>query len=106
MPIAWHANTQYSLRDVVVPPARNGHVYRPTKAGTSAATEPAWSTTAGATFDDGSVTWAESGWTRPVAWRAGHQYRSTEIALPVIRNGHRYTAQNTGVSGDHEPSWP
>ena len=37
----------------------NGHLYRCTVAGTTAATEPAWPLTENATVTDGGVTWEE-----------------------------------------------
>jgi hypothetical protein len=57
----WAKSTAYPLGIVVNPTAGNGHIYRCTVAGNSAATEPTWPTTAGATVTDGSVTWKEFG---------------------------------------------
>lgn len=56
-PAAWAASTAYALGDVRRPTTRNGFVYEVTTAGTSAATEPAWPTTLGATVTDGTVVW-------------------------------------------------
>lgn len=56
-PAAWVASTAYSLNDAARPTTRNGFVYQVTTAGTSAATQPTWPTTAGNTVVDGSVTW-------------------------------------------------
>ena len=49
--------TAYGVGQQVVPNALNGYIYEATVAGTSGGSEPAWSTTLGATFADGSVTW-------------------------------------------------
>jgi len=56
---AWVASTPYSLGAEVLPTAglENGFRYVCTVAGTSAATEPVWPTTEGATKTDGTVTW-------------------------------------------------
>jgi len=59
---AWAASTAYSLGDIRVPNAtRNGHRYRCTVAGTSAASEPTWPTTDGDTVSDDTATWEEYG---------------------------------------------
>lgn len=54
---AWAASTAYSLGAVRTPTAPNGYVYTVTTAGTSAASQPTWPTTIGATVTDGGVTW-------------------------------------------------
>lgn len=53
----WVASTVYSLNTAVRPATRNGFTYQCTVAGSSAATAPAFPTTAGATVVDGGVTW-------------------------------------------------
>lgn len=58
---AWAASTAYTLGQVRVPVPQNGHRYVVTTAGTSGATAPTWSTTAGATVTDGTVVWTEAG---------------------------------------------
>jgi len=57
----WAATTSYSLGATVQPTSSNLCAYVCTTAGTSAATPPAWPTTAGATVTDGSVVWTQSG---------------------------------------------
>lgn len=56
-PAAWVASTAYALNDAARPTVRNGFVYQVTTAGTSAASEPTWPTTAGNTVTDGTVVW-------------------------------------------------
>lgn len=56
-PNAWVASTAYSLGAAVRPTTRNNFAYEVTVAGTGAATEPTWPTTAGGTVVDGTVTW-------------------------------------------------
>lgn len=57
----WAASTAYSVGDVVRPTTGNGHLYRCVVAGTSDGSEPTWSTVAGQTVSDNTVTWAEVG---------------------------------------------
>jgi hypothetical protein len=61
----WTLSTPYTVGDVVLPTARNGHRYRCVKGGTSGATEPDWLTRDGATITDGSgetaMRWQEAG---------------------------------------------
>ena len=57
----WQASTSYSIDDIVIPTTKNGHRYRCTTAGTSAASEPTWPTTKAGTAVDGTVTWTEDG---------------------------------------------
>lgn len=54
---AWAASTAYTVGQRVRPTTRNGHVYECTTGGTSAAAEPTWPTTDGATVADGTVVW-------------------------------------------------
>jgi prepilin-type N-terminal cleavage/methylation domain-containing protein len=60
-PPDWHGLTVYSIDDFVSPTTKNGHRYKCTTAGTSAASEPTWPTTKAGTVVDGSVTWTENG---------------------------------------------
>jgi hypothetical protein len=54
----WAATTAYVLNTDVIPnAAQTGYTYRITTAGTSAAGEPVWPTTIGATVADGTATW-------------------------------------------------
>lgn len=78
----WAASTAYVLNDVRRPTAANGRLYRVTTAGTSAATEPVWPTTAGATVTDGTVVWTEDG-TRDIPYYevTGTGYTAGGIAL-------------------------
>lgn len=57
----WSPQTAYIVGNYVQPTATggNGHLYRCTKAGTSAAGEPTWPLTENGTVVDGGVTWQE-----------------------------------------------
>ncbi len=62
LPIVWAASTVYAAGDVVraVTPGTNNRFFISQIAGTSAATEPVWPTTAGGTVVDNTVTWVEA----------------------------------------------
>lgn len=53
----WVASTAYTVGQFVKPTTENRHSYKCTSAGTTASSEPTWSTTNGATQTDGTVTW-------------------------------------------------
>jgi hypothetical protein len=57
----WQATTAVTLGAYREPMASNGRVYKATVAGTTAASEPTWPTTTGATVTDGTVTWTDMG---------------------------------------------
>lgn len=59
--LSWRPSTHYAVDDRASPLAYNGHWYKVTVAGVSAAAEPSWPTGSGATVVDGGVTWAETG---------------------------------------------
>ncbi len=56
-PEAWASTAAYAIGDVVKASAYNSHAYKCTAAGTTASTEPSWTTTNGGTNTDGTVTW-------------------------------------------------
>jgi hypothetical protein len=53
----WQASTAYTASSLLAPSASNGRQYRCTTAGTSAAAEPVFPQTAGATVTDGTAVW-------------------------------------------------
>jgi hypothetical protein len=57
----WTLTTAFIFGDVVLPATKNGHRYKCTQGGTTAATEPNWPTRDGSTITDGTVTWEEAG---------------------------------------------
>lgn len=61
-PPGWTASTAYLVGDRIRPNlVSNGFLYQCVVAGTSGASAPTFSTTAGATFSDGGVTWQNVG---------------------------------------------
>ena len=99
----WQASTAYALGELAVPTTRNGHRYRCTTAGTSAAAEPTWPTGGAATVTDGSVTWTED---TPPTWAPLSACAAGDRVLPSTKNGHRYECTVAGTSGAAEPVWP
>ncbi len=57
----WESNHAYVVGDIVTPTTRNSHKYRVTTAGTSAATEPTFPTSASGTVTSGGVVFTENG---------------------------------------------
>ncbi len=57
----WLLSTAFIFGAVVLPATKNGHRYKCTQGGTTAATEPTWPTRDGATITDGGVRWQEAG---------------------------------------------
>lgn len=78
----WTASTAYALNDYVMPNTTNGRIYKCTTAGTSAATEPTWPTTAGGTVTDGTAVWTE----QTTALEAG--------TFPEVANAGAYARQS------------
>lgn len=72
---AWAATTALSLGAIRRPTVANTYLYEVTTAGTTAAAQPAWPTTVGATVADGSVTWT-------CRARAAYKCHGTEIYDP------------------------
>jgi hypothetical protein len=56
--VPWQASTAYDVGYLVRPQTPNGFIYFATSgSGTSGSTAPRWTTTLGASFSDGTVTW-------------------------------------------------
>lgn len=101
----WAALTAYAAGNIIVPVTPNGSAYKCKTAGTTAAGEPAWTTTVGAEFVDGSVTWIcigsdvieqhevyvpsasdESDWVTYIV-RAHIPFNADAVVQPVIKFG-------------------
>lgn len=60
-PTIWTANTQYPAGSVIRPTTGNNHAYLAQNSGTTAAIEPAWSTTIGTVNTDNTMLWNTCG---------------------------------------------
>lgn len=100
----WLANTAYSVGQQVLD--SNFQIQVVTKAGTSGATTPAWSTTPGTKITEGTVTWIDQGVQSaftPAAWVEGHVYlKGTRI---LDGNGNIELVATAGTSGATEPTF-
>lgn len=63
----WTASTIIALNTPIEPDVDNGHVYVAINNGTTGASEPSFPTGTGATVQDGSIVWQESGPSNPPA---------------------------------------
>lgn len=54
---SWTASTVYKKHDIILPTVPANHIYVCRVAGTSGSSQPSWSTSAGSTNTDGTVTW-------------------------------------------------
>lgn len=74
--VQWVALTAYSVgnirRQLAAPAAGSERAFRCTTAGTSGATEPLWTLTAGSTTADGTVVWTEETGLNANGWNAAH----------------------------------
>lgn len=88
-PPGWTASTAYLVGDRVRPNlTSNGYLYQCISAGTSGSSAPSFSTTIGATFGDGSVTWQNVG-----------------VDDPTLRYVVPPTAYGQILIDPHKPGW-
>lgn len=85
--LQWAASTAFALGAYVLPSAQTGLIYKVTTAGTTAASEPAWPTTAGATVTSGTATFTaqeplEATWHPLTQGVDAGRYSSTDRAMP------------------------
>jgi len=119
-PNVWVASTAYAVGSAVRPTVRNGFAYEVTTAGSTAATEPTWPTTAGATVVNGGVTFtcrvnralctaamAPGDYTLANGLGPGNIPRrvilAARSAIPVFRTG---SADHVGLMRPGTPSTP
>lgn len=88
-PPGWTASTSYRVGDTIrTNLASNGYLYTCTVAGTSGGSAPSFSTTIGATFSDGGVTWQNVG-----------------VDDPDLRYVVPPSAYGQIVADPHKPNW-
>jgi hypothetical protein len=99
----WQASTAYVLSHQILSPKL--HIEVVITAGTSGATAPSWTNTAGVTRTDGTVTWLDQGALTAVplpAWAANNAYTATRL---LDSNGNVEIVGTPGTSGATTPSW-
>lgn len=101
LPTAWAPDRDYSIGSMVTPTTPNGHVYRCITAGRSAASaagEPVWSKTTGATINDKApLQWQESG--VPVYEQPDEQIEFAHTKAITIRGNFDYEDPSTADKG-------
>ena len=95
---AWAASTAYVKGDIVVPTTLNGFWYECTTAGTSDASEPSWSTTAGGTVGDNTATWTCRSSTIPQQFEEIIVLGTTGY---LATSASAYTADRATIAGRH-----
>jgi hypothetical protein len=99
----WQASQAYVLGHQILSPKL--HIEVVITAGTSGATPPSWTNTAGLTRTDGTVTWLDQGAITAVplpAWAANTAYTSARI---LDSNGNVEIVGTAGTSGATTPAW-
>jgi len=100
----WQASTAYTLGHEILSPKI--HIEVAIAAGTSGATPPTWSNTAGVIRTDGGVTWLDQGGITtvpPAAWVANHTYAVPSQILDP--NGNVEVVITAGTAGGTTPAW-
>lgn len=100
----WQANTAYTLGHEILSP--KVHIEVAIGAGTSGATPPAWTSTAGIIRTDGGVTWLDQGGitaVSPTAWVANRNYGLHNRILDS--NGNVEIVTTGGIAGGTAPTW-
>jgi hypothetical protein len=100
----WRPSTPYILGQEILSPTR--HIETVIAPGTSNATPPAWTASAGSKRTDGGVTWIDQGLLQASTpnWAASFNYASTTDHI-VDSNGNVEVSTTTGISGTTAPSW-
>lgn len=88
VPTAWVKETNYSLGTLIIPTPPNGHVYRASIQGKSAATAPTWTTGTGDLINDGTMQWQEAG--APVYEQPDEQIEFAHDKAITIRANYDY----------------
>jgi hypothetical protein len=100
----WQANTKYTAGQEIF--SNRLHIEVAVTGGTSGATTPIWTSSAGAFKNDGTVRWMDQGVlldTQP-AWAANHHYAAITDRI-LDSNGNIEVSTHIGVSGASTPVW-
>ncbi len=101
----WEPNTPYSVGQQIL--STKLHIETVVTAGTSGATQPAWSISAGNEQTDNTVTWIDQGVlhaTTISGWIANHSYATATDRI-IDSNGNVEVSTTTGTSGGSQPTW-
>jgi hypothetical protein len=100
----WQPSTPYALGQEILSSKR--HIETVIVPGSSGASPPTWTSSAGAIRTDGGVTWIDQGALQAVTltWIAGHSYTSATSHI-VDSNGNVEIATTPGTSGGAPPVW-
>jgi hypothetical protein len=96
--LTWTPATTFNLGQFIVD--SNGNMQKVQIAGKSADSAPTWSTGAGKTTTDGTITWSFGGGAQ---WQPNTAYPSGQII--VDSNGNAEIVSTPGTSGSSEPDW-
>ena len=100
----WQANTPYAAPSNTAPGSfivdTNGYIQGVQVAGTSGATQPTWSDTAGGTTPDAAITWLNNG---PWAWQQNTPYILGQFV--VDPQGYVQKVTTAGTSASSPPAW-
>jgi len=136
---AWVTATEYADGATIQPSTPNGYRYGATietlnQKATSGGTEPTWTTTIGATFADGSITWTCLGklplgmfddaftqWSAEMSllagvgsasapnypkWEASTPYALNDGVRPTAKNGHLFVVSDSSGAGNSGSTEP
>ena len=104
---AFAASTPLTVGTYVRPITPNGYTYVVSTAGTTAATEPVWPITLGASVASGTVTFTEAALPGSVlTFAVNHDYHTGQYVTPTVPNGHSYRVVDGGTTDATEPTWP
>lgn len=98
----WRATIAYLAGQGIVDV--NGAIQIVQSGGKSDAAQPAWSTTAGETTQDGSITWVHAG---PGTWAAKTAFAAGQYIVNADGNLQQASSvTGDGTTGGTEPAWP
>jgi len=102
----WQASHVYSVGQEIL--SSKLHIETVIQAGTSAASTPTWTNSAGLTRNDGTVIWMDQGLLSAVAisgWQPNHTYARGSRVPDEAGNIEVVTNVGGGTSGAIEPTW-
>ncbi len=95
------ASQAYVVGQMALPDVANGHVYKCTTAGTTAATSPTWNAGSGSTTTDGGVVWTEAGTIQAAFDPPDEQIEYAWHSAITIRANYNYDAPDDAKHYEH-----